>query len=137
STGACTSTATPKESRASTSEAGYAGRNAAMKTRLTETRDWTRDAQFFEYTSAADPLVPRVPFAVFPAREHESGTTREIAWDLSGELGTAWQATSPGLLASFLRILPGESLGTRAQASSQMFFVIRGAGATTSKHGRL
>jgi gentisate 1,2-dioxygenase len=108
-----------------------------MKTRPTPTRDWTRDAQYFEYTSAADPLVPRVPFAVFAAREHESGATREIAWDLSGELGTPWPATAPGLLASFLRLLPGESLATRARASSQMFFVIRGSGATTSPHGRL
>jgi len=112
-----------------------------MKPRLepqpTVARDWTRDAQFFEYTSAADPLVPSVPFAVFAAHEHESGATREIAWDLSGELGTHWQATSPGLLASFLRILPGEELATRAHASSQMFFVIRGSGSSRSHHGRI
>jgi gentisate 1,2-dioxygenase len=100
-------------------------------------RDWTRDALFFEYTSAADPLVPQVPFSVFPASEHESGPTREIPWDLSGALGTAWQATSPALLASFLRILPGESLATRAHASSQAFYVIRGAGTTSSHHGEL
>jgi len=106
-----------------------------MKTRLTETRDWTRDAQFFEYTSAADPLVPRVPFAVFPAREHESGPTRAIPWDLSGELGSDWEATSPGLLARFLRILAGEALETRARASSEMFYVIRGAGTTSSEQG--
>lgn len=108
-----------------------------MKTRPTSTRDWTRDAQFFEYTSAADPNMPRVPFAVFPAREHESGPTRAIAWDLSGELGTEWEATSPALLARFLRILANESLATRARASSEMFYVIRGAGRTSSEHGEL
>lgn len=99
--------------------------------------DWRRDAQFHEYTAAADPQLPRVPFAVFPAREHESGPTREIAWDLSAALRTDWPATAPGLLASFLRILPGTSLCTRARASSQMFYVIRGAGRTRSRHGAL
>jgi gentisate 1,2-dioxygenase len=112
-----------------------------MKPRLEQrppvTRDWTSDAQYLEYTSAADPLLPRVPFSVFPASEHETGPTREIAWDLSGHLGCDWQATAPGLLASFLRILPGESLATRAHASSQMFFVVRGAGTTVSHHGQL
>ena len=108
-----------------------------MKTRPIETRDWTRDAQYFEYTSAADPLVPKVPCAVFAAHEHESGPTRAIVWDLSGALGTEWAATSPGLLARFLRILAGESLETRARASSEMFYVIRGAGTTSSEHGAL
>jgi len=101
------------------------------------TRDWTGDAQYFEYTSAADPLVPKVPFSVFPASEHESGPTREIVWDLSGHLATDWQATAPGLLASFLCICANESLKTRAHASSQMFYVIRGKGTTTSHHGEL
>jgi diaminopimelate epimerase/gentisate 1,2-dioxygenase len=99
--------------------------------------DWTQDAQFFEYTAAADPQLPRQPFAVFPAREHESGVTREIVWDLSAGLRTEWPATAPGLLASFLRILPGESLQTRARASAQMFYVIRGAGTTRSPHGSI
>lgn len=101
------------------------------------TRDWTADAQYFEYTSAADPRLPPVPFSVFPASEHESGATREIAWDLSGHLGTDWQATAPNLLASFLRLQVGETLKTRAHASSQMFYVIRGAGVTDSPHGQL
>src|SRR5689334_25224081 len=101
------------------------------------TRDWSADAQLFEYSSAADPQLPRVPFAVFAAREHESGPTREIAWDLSGALETPWQATSPALLASFLRIEAGAALATRAHASSQMFFVIRGAGTTRAPQGEL
>ncbi len=99
--------------------------------------DWSADARFFEYTSAADPDVPRVPFSVFPAREHESGPTREIVWDLSGALRTEWEATAPGLRASFLRIVAGESLATSARASSQMFYVIRGAGTTRTRHGTL
>jgi gentisate 1,2-dioxygenase len=101
------------------------------------TRDWTADAQYFEYSSAADPRLAPIPFSVFPASEHQSGPTREIAWDLSGHLGTDWQATAPNMLASFLRILPDETLKTRAHASSQMFYVIRGAGTTDSHHGQL
>ncbi|MBK7642586.1 MAG: hypothetical protein IPJ19_05975 [Planctomycetes bacterium] len=100
-------------------------------------RDWSADAQYFEYSSAADPRMPRVPFAVLAASEHETGATREIAWDLSGELETPWPATAPGLLASFLRIRPNETLKTRAHASSQMFYAIRGAGSTLTQHGAL
>ena len=100
-----------------------------LESRPPVTRDWTADAQYFEYSSAADPRVPPVPFSVFPARE--------IAWDLSGQLGTGWQATAPNLLASFLRILPNDTLKSRAHASSQMFYVIRGAGTTDSHHGQL
>jgi gentisate 1,2-dioxygenase len=108
-----------------------------LEPRPPPTRDWSADALTFEYGSAADPRLPQLPFAVFPAGEHQSGPTREITWDLSAALGTDWQATAPGLLASFLRILPGESLETRAHASSQMFYVIRGQGSTSSHHGRL
>lgn len=99
--------------------------------------DWSADARFFEYTSAADPNVSKVPFAVFAAHEHESGPTREIVWDLSGHLRTEWPATAPGLLASFLSLRPNTTLATTARASSQMFYVIRGAGTTTTRHGTL
>lgn len=38
---------------------------------------------------------------------------------------TPYKATSPNLLASFIRIVAGESLKTTACASSQALFVIR------------
>lgn len=41
-----------------------------------------------------------------------------------------YPASSPNLIASFLRINPGESLETDAMATSQAFYVIRGSGVT-------
>lgn len=99
--------------------------------------DWGEDARFFEYTAAADPVVAKVPFAVLHASEHEAGPTREITWDLSGDLRTAWEATSPNLLASFLRICAGDKLATQARATSRMYFVIRGGGETRGSFGRM
>jgi gentisate 1,2-dioxygenase len=93
-------------------------------------RDWTAAARFYEYTKAADPAVPPVPYSVFPASRHLEGPSRIIAWDLSAEMKCPHPATSPGLLASFVRIVGGEAVRTTAQATSQLFYVIRGAGAT-------
>lgn len=42
-----------------------------------------------------------------------------IPFDLSKEIGVDYQATSPNLLASYLRIKPGEKLRTSATATSQ------------------
>jgi gentisate 1,2-dioxygenase len=58
------------------------------------------------------------------------------ALDLSTELGPCpWPATSPNLLASFVRVLAGESLEMRARATSSAYFVIRGAGSSATEHG--
>jgi hypothetical protein len=47
------------------------------------------------------------------------------------------QCTSPNLMASFLRIEVGKNLPTKAIASSQAFYVIRGAGVTSGEHGTI
>ncbi len=62
----------------------------------TTTRDettidrWTKDAQFFEYSKAANPigsgLTSKVPLADFPHHLHEEGPTRIIPFDLSEQL---------------------------------------------------
>ncbi|HEX9795004.1 MAG TPA: cupin domain-containing protein, partial [Planctomycetota bacterium] len=55
----------------------------------------------------------------------------------SAELEVEGPAISPNLCASFLRVVAGESLRTRATATSQMFFVIRGAGRSRTGCGVL
>ncbi len=90
--------------------------------------DWSASARYFEYTKAADPAVPSVPYDVFPSSRHESGPSRVIPWDLSAVLRCPWPATSPNLLANFVRIRAGESVDTAARATSQLFYVIRGSG---------
>lgn len=93
-----------------------------------------RDAQYFEYTTSADPLaagiISPVPYHTFLHTLHEEGATRIIPLDVSKELGVPYSATSPGLLANFVRIIHGDHIKTRANATSQLFYVIRGNGHT-------
>jgi gentisate 1,2-dioxygenase len=95
--------------------------------------DWSGDARFFEYTRAANPIgsgyVPAIPTERFGARLHKGGQTRVVPLDLSAVLGIEdGPATSPALLASFVHIRPGERVATSPRASSELYFVLRGAG---------
>lgn len=65
-----------------------------------------------------------------------AGPTRVIPFDLASQIGVDYAATSPNLLASFVRIVRGESVETTARATSQAFYVIRGSGESSSpEHG--
>ncbi len=90
--------------------------------------DLEHAARFFEYTAACNPDLPAIPFAVFPPALHQALGTRAVPLDLSTALHTDGPATSPALMAHFLRIEPGEKLVTSAVASSQLFYVLDGAG---------
>ena len=72
--------------------------------------DWEGGVRFYEYTAAANPNMEPMPFAVYPAALHQSGETGIIPFDLSEKLGIRWQATSPNLMANFLRIKAKETL---------------------------
>jgi gentisate 1,2-dioxygenase len=61
---------------------------------------------------------------------HETGGTRIIPLDISAALGCEGPATSPALCANFVRILAGEALTTRFNATSQLFYVMYGHGLT-------
>lgn len=101
-----------------------------------DVKDWTRDARFYEYTSAANPVLPKVPFAsIDPGKD--STDTMVYAFDLSDRLETTCPASTPNLLASFIRIKAGDSLPTREEASSQLFYVLRGSGNSESEHGKM
>jgi gentisate 1,2-dioxygenase len=99
--------------------------------------DWSGDARYFEYHQAVDPLrsgaITPVPIRQFaPATSGRTGVT---PLDLSGDLGTPWAATSPALLASFLTVAAGDSLHTQPVATSELYYVIRGAGRTVLDQG--
>lgn len=100
----------------------------------TVTENWTRDAQFFEYTSAADPIgsgmISPVPAVEFDPSLYNSGETRLIPLDLSKELKTPYPATAPSLLANFIRIKAGEFIHTQPNATSELYYIISGAGST-------
>lgn len=94
----------------------------------------TRDAVYFEYTRAANPIaqgtISQIPAKRFGAELYRSGPTRIIPLDISEELGLETPATSPALCANFVRIEAGDELVTEVNASSQMFHIISGQGTT-------
>lgn len=97
----------------------------------------TESALYYEYTSAANPKLPPVPVESYPSELHRTGPTRIIPFDLSKALGAERQATGPTVSASYLRIREGEGLATRSNASSQLYYVIRGQGRSESELGTI
>lgn len=91
-------------------------------------------ARFYDYRYASNPLadgtLPSIPGARFPATLHEQGPTRTVPLDVSDRLACAAPATAPGLCANFVHVCPGEAHFTDANATSQLFFVMRGEGTT-------
>ena len=97
--------------------------------------EWlTESARFHDYRYASNPLADgslgAIPGARFGAELHEQGITRTVPLDTSALLGCPGPATSPGLCASFVHVCPGEAHITDANATSQLFYVMRGAGTT-------
>lgn len=52
-------------------------------------------------------------------------------------MGMEYSASSPNLLASFIRICPNERINSNASATSQAFYIIRGSGKSASEHGEI
>jgi gentisate 1,2-dioxygenase len=98
---------------------------------------WAQEIVSWEYSAAATPDLKEVPIQPFPASLHEQGKTRVIALDLSKELETPYLATSPNLLANYVRICEGESISTAVIATSEVFFVMRGSGRTETEEGTI
>ncbi len=99
---------------------------------------WQHQAHVKEYMSAVNPPMPDIGVIAYPNHLHQAGhTTQIIPFDLSDTLKTNGPATSPNLMASFLRICEGDTLKTNAKATSQVFYVIRGAGRTQMKEGTI
>jgi gentisate 1,2-dioxygenase len=96
--------------------------------------NWTGDARFYEYTSAADPvgsgIISPIPAKEFEPDLYQSGNTRMITLDLSKELRTEYPATSPSLLAHFIRITKDDSIDTKPNATSELYYIISGSGRT-------
>ncbi|HCS12695.1 MAG: hypothetical protein COS82_05815 [Zetaproteobacteria bacterium CG06_land_8_20_14_3_00_59_53] len=100
-------------------------------------QQWETQVVSWEYSSAATPDLNDVPIQPFPASLHEQGDTRVIALDLSTELDTPYPATAPNLLANYIRICTGEKIATCVAATSEVYFVLRGAGRTETAEGTI
>jgi gentisate 1,2-dioxygenase len=103
--------------------------------------DWADDARYFEYSKAANPIgsghTSTVPIRAFGRDLYLDGPTRIVPLDLSHELGIKeGPATSPALVANFVHIRAGEQIATSPNATSQLYYVISGAG-FSAVNGRL
>src|ERR1700753_2960808 len=94
--------------------------------------EWADDARLFEYSKAANPIgsghAPQVPVVQFVPETSLDQPTGVVPLDLSKELGVDGEATSPALLANFLRIRAGEQIDTSPNATSQLYYVLYGRG---------
>ena len=103
--------------------------------------EWADDARYFEYSTAANPIgsghTTQVPAARFGRDLYADAGTGIVPLDLSADLGiTSGPATSPGLLASFVRIRAGGRVSTSPNATSQLYYAIEGRG-FAAVNGRL
>ena len=98
---------------------------------------WAENVLFFEYGSAANPQMPKIGVAFFPPSMHQIAETKIIPLELAHKLETSYPATGPNLLANFIHIAAGDALTTSTHASSQVFYVIRGAGFSMINGSRL
>src|ERR1700739_2703543 len=109
--------------RTNVAEYGFEGRFA----------EWADDARLFEYSKAANPIgsghAPQVPIVQFGPEIYLDRPTGVVPLDLSTQLGVQdGAATSPALLANFVRIRAGEQIDTRPNATSQLYYVLHGRG---------
>jgi hypothetical protein len=92
-----------------------------------------KDALYFDYASAANPLlqkiIPAIPYQSFSPSFFEGDSSGILPLDVSQVLPCEGPATSPSLCANFVRIVKG-SLKTSAIATSQIFYIHRGQGRT-------
>jgi gentisate 1,2-dioxygenase len=98
---------------------------------------WQKQVLSWEYGSSAKPEIANVPIQAFPAQLHEEGETRIIELDLSEKIGTPYPATTPNLLANYIRIQKNEKIKSAVNSTSEVFFVMRGTGHTETEQGIL
>jgi len=99
----------------------------------TDSGNLTEQALYYDYSSAANPimsgLIPPVPYQSFSPDFFQQKTSGILPLDVSQQMKCSGPASSPALLANFVRIVKG-SLKTNALATSQLFFVYQGSGRT-------
>jgi len=94
--------------------------------------DFTTDALYYDPANAFDfrwPPVPRRQFLSERDRAFDAKTPSGlIPLDASDTLKTPYPATTPSLLAQYLRVRSADSITTKHRASGEVYLVMRGAG---------
>ena len=98
--------------------------------------DHTSDALYYDPANAFDFRWPPVPRRQFrDARDAAFDATAPsglIPLDASDALETPYPATTPSLLAQYVRLRAGESLETFQRASGEVYYVMHGTGRSGS-----
>jgi gentisate 1,2-dioxygenase len=102
---------------------------------------YARRGRFLAPTNSFRDKLPPVPAVTFTAerdrafdRDTPSGA---IALDIADRLASPVPATTPLLLARYLRVRTGEALRMHLRATAGFYYVIRGAGESTNRTDRL
>jgi gentisate 1,2-dioxygenase len=102
---------------------------------------YTRRAIYDTPGNAFGDKLPKVPKHVFLAerdRAFDAATgTASIDLDLSERLETGFPATTPNLLARYLRIADGDRLDHETKATGECYYVIDGAGTAVTGDDRI
>lgn len=106
-----------------------------------ESFPYTAHGRYLTPTNSFRDKLPPVPALVFTAERDRAfdpqTPTAAIPLDISDRLAAPVPATTPLLLARYLRIRAGESLALRLRATAAICYVIQGAGETTDRGDRL
>ena len=87
------------------------------------------NVRIYEYVKAANPKLEKIPIKVYKSDDFKKSKTSIIPFDLSEILNTKYFATSPNLLASFVKISANDEIDLKNyNISSQLFYIIYGNG---------
>ncbi|NIR60407.1 MAG: hypothetical protein GWO02_13250, partial [Gammaproteobacteria bacterium] len=97
--------------------------------------DHTANALYYDPANAFDfrwPAVPRRQFLAERDRAYDADAPSGLVpLDASAELDTPYPATTPSLLARYLRLRPGDTFAASQRASGEVFYVMSGSGEST------
>ena len=83
----------------------------------------------YEYVKAANPSLTNIPVKTHRSIDYKKYTTSIIPFDLSSDLRTKYKATSPNLLASFIKVDENDEIELKYDnISSQLLYIIEGYG---------
>jgi len=103
--------------------------------------EYTKRAKYYDSIDGFNIKRTPVPAHVFRAERDRAcdpaAPTGIVPLDLATTLGTPTPATTPLILARYVRIRAGESIDTRFVASGEIYYVMRGAGETRRGRDRL
>ncbi len=102
---------------------------------------YTARGRYLTPTNSFRDKLPPVPAAIFTAERDRAfdrdSPTGAVALDISDRLASPVPATTPLLLARYVRIRAGARLPLHLRATAVVHYVIRGSGETTNRNDRL